>query len=333
MAQVWVCASWPDPRSKGQGCVGHLELQIYCSAINVRSLLREIQPFLLLGWRSSSPFHGLNEPFWFKPAPEVKPEGVYWVQMAFATAQSCVWQALSWWRWIDFLLAHSPPWKKNRKKKKSSRHFLAFRAAKPGAETRLYCQLTPWVLQPGWKPPPSCPQASSLCFFSDAGWQCLLPVVPSLDLLLSFFLSASLCLSWLFICVFSCLLPFFSVSSSSFLTVLLFVGNATWPLEGEAVNIEDTSTVSSFESTMRSQRWHPLTPKDQSCLGNNNLTSSARMMKCGECWSWGSYHDQWGTVARWPWRRRIQGKQAGLDWDRAMIAVGRGSETNFMLKD
>lgn len=100
MARVWVCASWPDPRSKGQGSVGHLELQTYCSAINVLSLIREIQPFLLLGWHSSSPFHGLNEPFWFKPAPEVKPEGVYWVQMAFATAQSCVWGALSWWRWM-----------------------------------------------------------------------------------------------------------------------------------------------------------------------------------------------------------------------------------------
>lgn len=106
--------------------------------------MREIQPFLLLGWRSSSPFHGLNEPFWFKPAPEVKPEGVYWVQMAFATAQSCVWGALSWWRWMaqaeersvvpagEIFCWHTAHHEKNRgkKKKKSSRHFLAFRAAK-----------------------------------------------------------------------------------------------------------------------------------------------------------------------------------------------------------
>lgn len=128
--------------------------------------------------------------------------------------------------------------------------------------------------------------------------------------------------------VFFFFFPFFQLFSN-----YTPIGNATWPLEGEAVNIEDTSAVSSFESTMRSQRWHPLTPKDQSCLGNNNLTSSVRMIKCGECWTEGSCHDQWGTVARWPWLRGIQGKQAGLDRDRAMIAVGRGSETNFMLKD
>lgn len=100
--------------------------------------------------------------------------------------------------------------------------------------------LAPWqsqialclLLQPGWQRPSSCPQSSSLCFSSDACCHCLLPIVPSFI----FFLFPSLNLFVFSDCSFlsspeSPIFPFTS-SSISFLTVIVFVENALWSLEG-----------------------------------------------------------------------------------------------------
>lgn len=190
--------------------------------------------------------------------------------MSFATAQSQLWGALSWLQWMAgtgmrpvvlagrLFIWHAALWRTS--KQGSRRHFLAFRAATPGAETGL-CFGVNWppdviqVLQPGWWPSFSCPQGSFLCFSSDTGWHCLLPTVSSLNFLLF--------LSFLHVFIFpgcsflSCPEhPIFPLSpaSSSFLTLVLFVGNEMWPLEGEPVNKEGTSTVPSPENRKRSQR-------------------------------------------------------------------------------
>lgn len=61
-AQVCVGVSWPGLRSNHQVCVGTLELETYCSAINVLSLPREMPPLLPLG-SHSSPFPSPNPTF------------------------------------------------------------------------------------------------------------------------------------------------------------------------------------------------------------------------------------------------------------------------------
>jgi len=111
--------------------------------------------------------------------------------------------------WESFLLAHSPSWSTS--KRRSSRHFLAFRVATPGAENGLHFNTVGSLTEPNCSLlAPTAWLATSLqlssVFLSVLLLWCLLSLPSSnctFIYLLSFPLSQSLCLLWLFIPVFS----------------------------------------------------------------------------------------------------------------------------------